>query len=594
MKERDPTKLKKENADALNSHIVFCEENELPKKFLSKSGPTYNLYEIIKCYRDIYFINLEYVPTQEEADKATEIKRISEESLRIIQEELNRIRKDKEDSINESNNLLLRIEELKKDLNICKTRLQNAQDLILNLKNEKINWEKKKDQLIKDERNVIGDIFISSGIVAYLGPFTKSFRIDIINKWVSLIDSHSIPINLNNDIILQNTLSDKMEIESIKMNKLPNDNFSVDNAIIINKSLRWSLLIDPQSQANDWLKETFISNDKEFIDTSNIERKAQQSTYYIIKPTMDNNKILNITHKCIEYGFNLLFQNVGETLNSILSPLYRKEIDSHNCISLSANHNPTLHKKFRFYITTQLSSPHYSPDVCVSLTLVNFTVTEDGLEDQMLNFCVEKEELEKEINRKRCIEVINNLNHVKRECENRILNELSSADKETILDNLDLIHILEKSSEQSKNIETQLANQVKMEEEIKKTRAFYRSVANHVAQLFFTISDLSNIEPVYQYSMSWYKEIFYKTITFTQETVSDKTKRIEPLKFNFTSFLYDKVSISLFEKDKIVFSFMIYLKINKISKCTEELIRYNKEIRYIINNKGFWLLLEQV
>jgi dynein heavy chain len=41
-------------------------------------------------------------------------------------------------------------------------------------------------------------------------------------------------------------------------------------------------------------------------------------------------------------------------------------------------------KNFRFYITTKLSRPHYAPEVCVKVAMLNFMVTEEGLEDQML------------------------------------------------------------------------------------------------------------------------------------------------------------------------------------------------------------------
>jgi len=36
---------------------------------------------------------------------------------------------------------------------------------------------------------------------------------------------------------------------------------------------------------------------------------------------------------------------------------------------------------FRFYVTTKLSRPHYSPEVCVKVTMLNFMVTQEGLED---------------------------------------------------------------------------------------------------------------------------------------------------------------------------------------------------------------------
>lgn len=41
-------------------------------------------------------------------------------------------------------------------------------------------------------------------------------------------------------------------------------------------------------------------------------------------------------------------------------------------------------KQFRLYMTTKLANPHYLPDTCIQVTLVNFTVTPSGLEDQLL------------------------------------------------------------------------------------------------------------------------------------------------------------------------------------------------------------------
>jgi dynein heavy chain len=38
------------------------------------------------------------------------------------------------------------------------------------------------------------------------------------------------------------------------MNGLPFDNFSIENALILYNSRRWPLMIDPQGQANKWLK----------------------------------------------------------------------------------------------------------------------------------------------------------------------------------------------------------------------------------------------------------------------------------------------------------------------------------------------------
>jgi len=51
---------------------------------------------------------------------------------------------------------------------------------------------------------------------------------------------------------------------------------------------------------------------------------------------------------------------------------------------------------FKFYMTTKLSRPHYPPEICVKVTMLNFQVTLEGLEDQMLNIVVKIEEPAKE------------------------------------------------------------------------------------------------------------------------------------------------------------------------------------------------------
>lgn len=60
---------------------------------------------------------------------------------------------------------------------------------------------------------------------------------------------------------------------------------------------------------------------------------------------------------------------------------------------------------FKFFITTKLSRPHYAPEVCVKVQMLNFMVTEEGLEDQMLSLVVKSEEPKKYEQSKNCITI---------------------------------------------------------------------------------------------------------------------------------------------------------------------------------------------
>lgn len=46
---------------------------------------------------------------------------------------------------------------------------------------------------------------------------------------------------------------------------------------------------------------------------------------------------------------------------------------------------------FRLYLQTKLSNPHYKPEIAAQTTLLNFCVTEKGLEDQLLALVVDHE-----------------------------------------------------------------------------------------------------------------------------------------------------------------------------------------------------------
>ena len=60
------------------------------------------------------------------------------------------------------------------------------------------------------------------------------------------------------------------------------------------------------------------------------------------------------------------------------------------CIKLGDN-TIEYSADFRLYITTKLRNPHYLPELSTKVTLLNFMITPEGLEDQLLGIVVAKE-----------------------------------------------------------------------------------------------------------------------------------------------------------------------------------------------------------
>jgi dynein heavy chain len=85
---------------------------------------------------------------------------------------------------------------------------------------------------------------LSAGIIAYLGAFPIQYRDQSIEAWRQLLTQ--LKIKFNPEFSLQGILSDAITIgQWTNTFKLPNDSFSIDNAIILKNSTRWPLMIDP-------------------------------------------------------------------------------------------------------------------------------------------------------------------------------------------------------------------------------------------------------------------------------------------------------------------------------------------------------------
>ena len=133
-----------------------------------------------------------------------------------------------------------------------------AKSLIHGLGGEKTRWKAEAEQLGVVFYNLTGDVLVSSGLIAYLGAFTAAYRTRIANKWVEECEDEKIPNS--GSFSLDRVLGDPVKMREWGLFGLPNDTFSVENAIITDNTRRWPLFIDPQVQANKWLKNMEKSN----------------------------------------------------------------------------------------------------------------------------------------------------------------------------------------------------------------------------------------------------------------------------------------------------------------------------------------------
>ncbi|XP_063710592.1 dynein axonemal heavy chain 3-like [Symsagittifera roscoffensis] len=440
-------------------------------------------------------------------------------------------------------------EELEFNIDLCGKKLDRAEKLIGGLGGEKDRWSKNAEDLGFKYINITGDVLVSSAIVAYLGTFTVDFRTEATHKWMEKCREKKIPCS--EVFSMANTLGEPVKIRDWNIAGLPVDSFSVDNGIIVDNSQRWPLMIDPQTQANKWVK--------------NMEKKNKMQ---VVKLS-DANYVRTLENS-IQFGTPVLMENVGEELDAILEPVLLKQTYKQQGVEylrLGENVIEYSHD-FRFYMTTRMRNPHYLPEVAVKVTLLNFMITPLGLQDQLLSIVAAKEKPELEEKKNELIlESAANKRQLK-EIEDQILEVLTTSSG-NILEDEKAIKILSSSKVLSEDISAKQAVAEKTQIEIDETRSGYTPVAKHASILFFCISDMANIEPMYQYSLAWFINLYLNSI---QNSAKSEVleERIESLNEHFTESIYRNVCRSLFEKDKLLFSLILTIGIMKGSDRVDD------------------------
>ena len=441
-------------------------------------------------------------------------------------------------------------DQLQSDTDQTAARLVRAEKLTSGLNSEGARWRESIISLSQEKIDLIGDCFLSCACVSYYGGFTGSYRDDLIEKWLTFAAEVEIPASKK--FSLSSTIGDPVLVREWQNQGLPTDQVSVNNGILVDKCRRWPLMIDPQQQANKWLRKKEESNNLQIT-------------------TMRDTNLLRTLENCIRVGRPLLIEDLGEHMEPALEPVLQKAIFKNGTRLLIrlGDSDVDYDMNFKLYMTTKMPNPHYLPEVCIKVTLINFTVTFDGLESQLLGDVVAIERPDIEEKKVLLLLQMAEDKRVLSELEAKILRMLSESEG-NILDDEVLINTLAESKITATAIQDRVAEAEVTEQEINEARGRYIGVATRGSIIYFVIADLAGIDPMYQYSLSYYSGLFNKCIVEAEASPA-LDQRIENIINHCSLIIYQNICRGLFEKDKLLFSSAICFQIMRHRKEIHDL-----------------------
>ncbi|KAK8888171.1 hypothetical protein M9Y10_039235 [Tritrichomonas musculus] len=522
--------------DKINKLKPVLEDPEFqPSIMVKKSQPAAALCQWVHALKLFHDVNAIAEPKRQKRDEAKLNAEKATQTVEENQKKLEEIEAKVKDLMEQHERSNKEMSDLKEQKKMCKLRLERAGILTTSLEAERENWKLLLEDLEKQKTTLNGDVLIAAASVAYLGPFTSDFRSEILSKWSDKLKEANIVRQPGGNIT--KILGDPLTTLQWHLKNLPRDELSIENAIVLNECKKWPLIIDPQSQASNFIR-------------------SLEPECMILRPK--EKTFIRQLENAISFGRAVLIEGIDQELDPALDPILLIPSRDKN-IQIKLEHSITYNTAFKLYLVTSNPNPTFSPESLAKVTLINFTITQSALTDQLLALVVAKEKPNLEKEKEQLVVSNASMKAQLLESQAKILRLLQES-KGDILDDVQLIDTLAESNKTSKTLSTQMVQSEETEKQIDMSRREYTSVAKRASLLYFCVIDLRFVAPMYQYSLSWYNLLVSKLITQAPHS-GILEERLHNLIEFITLKVFKNISNSLFAKHQLMFAFLIAVKI---------------------------------
>eukprot|EP00742_Colponemidia_sp_Colp-10_P005782 GILJ01006180.1.p1 GENE.GILJ01006180.1~~GILJ01006180.1.p1 ORF type:complete len:2391 (-),score=424.52 GILJ01006180.1:67-6378(-) len=264
---------------------------------------------------------------------------------------------------------------LESEMKSCQDRMDRAMKIVNNLKDEREKWQSQLDDWQKKKQSLIGDCLLAATIIRFAGMLRGVHREYLVESTRTRLAKLQLTTNPAFDFT--SMLATKDQMSKWANERLPVDKPLMENAVILMHARQWPLIVDPDNVAYKW------------ITTCEKARSLK-----ILK--LSDKQLSATIESCMQYGIPVLMDHLESVSDPDLSVL-TNYLESRTESSFHVgSQNFDIHPDFFLYVTiaTPSPGPKLSANTAVNFAMVDFTITQNALEQEILNRVVAKEKLD--------------------------------------------------------------------------------------------------------------------------------------------------------------------------------------------------------